>query len=90
MPGIYDPSMPDDTVFMPTETAYDAVERLVRQEGLLVGASSGAALAASLRVAQELAAARRSGVIVTIFPDSGARYVTEDLFTPPNDRPLSS
>lgn len=50
------------------------------------GPSSGAALAASLRVAQELAAAHRPAVIVMIFPDSGARYVSEGLFAPPGAR----
>jgi cysteine synthase B len=90
VPGIYDPSVPDDTVFMPTETAYEAVERLVQQEGLLVGHSSGAALAASLQLARELAAAHLSGVIVMIFPDSGARYAAEGFFSPPKDRPFSS
>lgn len=91
VPGIYDPSLPDDTIFMSTETAYDTVERLVQQEGLLAGASSGAALAASLRVARALAAAHQPAVIVMIFPDAGARYVTEGLCAPSSDRhPASS
>lgn len=54
LPGIYDPSVPDETLFISTETAYAAVERLVRQEGLLVGPSSGAVLAAALQVASRL------------------------------------
>ena len=74
VPGIYDPALPDDTQFLPTEEADAAVERLIRQEGLLVGTSSGAALATSLRVAQALATAHQPAVIVMIFPDSGARY----------------
>ena len=77
VPGIYDPSIPDDTVFMPTEAAYEAVDWLVRQEGLLVGPSSGAALAASLQLAEELASARLSSVLVMIFPDAGARYSSD-------------
>ena len=78
-PGIYDPSIPDDTVFMPTEAAYEAVDRLVQQEGLLVGPSSGAALAASLQLAEELASAHLLGVLVMIFPDAGARYASETV-----------
>jgi len=74
VPGIYDPSIPDDTVFMPTEAAYEAVDRLVQQEGLLVGPSSGAALTAGLQLAKELASAHLLGVLVMIFPDAGARY----------------
>lgn len=90
VPGIYDPSVPDETMFIATETAYHAVERLIEQEGLLVGSSSGAALAAGLQLARELASARSSGTIVMIFPDSGARYVTEGLFASSDGRPFSS
>jgi cysteine synthase B len=79
VPGIYDPSIPDDTVFMPTEAAYEAVDRLVQQEGLLVGPSSGAALAASLQLAKALASAHLFGILVMIFPDSGARYASETV-----------
>ncbi|MBI4003799.1 MAG: cysteine synthase family protein [Candidatus Omnitrophica bacterium] len=77
VPGIYDPALPDDTQFLPTEEADAAAERLIQQEGLLVGASSGAALAAGLRVARALAAAHQPAVVVMIFPDSGARYAAE-------------
>jgi cysteine synthase B len=77
VPGIYDHSVPDETIFIATETADEAVERLVRQEGLLVGPSSGAALAASLTLAKTLAVLSLPATIVTIFPDAGARYVTE-------------
>ena len=72
-PGIYDPSMADEDVRVATERAYAYTRRLASEEGLLVGVSSGAALAASL----DLAARIREGVIVTIFPDSGTRYLTE-------------
>jgi cysteine synthase B len=92
VPGIYDPSVPDETLFISTESAYEAVTRLVEQEGILVGPSAGAALAASLQVARTLSSASREvpATIVMVFPDSGARYVTEGLFAPPDDRSLSS
>jgi len=82
MPGIYDAALPDRTIFMPTEAAYKAAQRLASAEGVLVGPSSGAALAASLQIASELVEAGRAGVIVAVFPDSGARYVSEGLFAP--------
>jgi cysteine synthase B len=78
-PGIYDPSLADQNLEVSTEAAYAMVHRLAREEGLLVGLSSGAALAGALQVAEEVAAASRSAEIVTIFPDNGLKY----LSTPP-------
>lgn len=75
-PGIYDPSFADEDVRISTERAYTFTRRLALQEGLLVGVSSGAALAASLDLAERI----REGVIVTIFPDSGTRYLTEPFW----------
>jgi cysteine synthase B len=73
VPGIYDPSLADEDLRVATEEAYAAVRRLAVEEGLLVGVSSGAAMAASLRVARRL----REGVVVTIFCDSGDKYLSE-------------
>ena len=73
VPGIYDSSIADDQLTISTEEAYEMVNRLAREEGLFVGISAGAAMAASLKVASKL----KSGVIVTVFPDSGARYGSE-------------
>ena len=72
-PGIYDPSFADEDVRVTTERAYALTRRLAAEEGLLVGVSSGAALAAAL----DLSGRIREGTIVTIFPDSGTRYLTE-------------
>ncbi len=72
-PGIFDPSFVDREFFVETEEAQDYARMLAKREGLLVGTSSGAALAASLRLAREL----REGTIVTIFPDGGERYLSE-------------
>ena len=69
-PGIYDDSILDGTFFVKTEDAYGMADRLVKEEGLLVGPSSGAALWASLQLAESI----ESGVVVTIFPDGGYRY----------------
>ncbi len=73
VPGIYDSAIADEQLTVSTEEAYEMVKRLAREEGLFVGISSGAATAASLKVASQL----KSGVVVTVFPDSGARYGTE-------------
>jgi len=72
-PGIYDPSLADEDVRVTTERAYSLTRRLASEEGMLVGVSSGAALAAAL----DLAARIREGVVVMVFPDSGTRYLTE-------------
>ncbi len=76
VPPIYDPSLADRNIEMPTETAYAMVKRLAREEGLLVGVSSAAAVAASLQVAEE-ASTEKETVIVTILPDSADKYLSE-------------
>jgi len=73
VPGIYDPKLADEDLRIDTETAYGMVRRLAREEGLLAGISSGAALAASLQVARHLT----RGVVVTVFPDGAEKYLTE-------------
>jgi cysteine synthase B len=73
VPAIYDPSVADEDRAVVTEDAHEMVRRLAREEGLLVGVSAGAALSCALQVARELA----HGVIVTIFPDGGDKYLSE-------------
>lgn len=72
-PGIFDPALPDRTITVATETAYEMTRRLARDEGLFVGISSGAAAAAALQVAEEL----DEGVVVTVFPDAGYKYLSD-------------
>jgi len=69
-PSIYDESIIDGTFFTETEEAYSIATRLAKEEGLLVGPSSGAVFWASLKLAESI----DSGVIVMIFPDGGDRY----------------
>jgi len=76
VPGIYDEQFPDLQMEVKTEDAYAMVKRLAREEGLLAGVSSGAALAAGLK----LAASIQNGLIVMIFPDGGARYLDEEFW----------
>ena len=77
VPAIYDPELADVALTVRTEDALDLTRRLAREEGLFVGPSSGAALAASLTIAQTL----DSGVVVMIFPDGGERYLSERFWT---------
>ena len=76
VPGIYDVRFPDWNLEVKTEEAYAMVKRLAQEEGLLVGISSGAALAAGLKAAREL----EDGVLVMIFPDGGSRYLYEQFW----------
>jgi S-sulfo-L-cysteine synthase (O-acetyl-L-serine-dependent) len=73
VPSIYDDSVATENLGAPTEESLELVRRLARQEGLLVGPSSGAALWAALEVARPLT----SGMVVTLFPDGGERYLSE-------------
>jgi cysteine synthase B len=76
VPGVYDEGFQDGKIRVSTEEAYEMVWRLAREEGLLAGLSSGAALKGALEVASEIG----EGVIVTIFPDGGDRYLSTPLW----------
>ena len=80
VPGIYDDSLADGQIAVDTEHAQKMVLRLARQEGLLVGVSSGANLYAAMQVAADL----KDGVVVTIFCDSAAKYLSEDFWRQAN------
>jgi len=72
-PGIYDESFAGEPLAVKTEAAHEMTLRLAREEGLFVGISSGAAAVAVLQVASQL----DEGVIVTIFPDAGYKYLSD-------------
>ncbi len=76
VPAIYDPSRIDETIMVETQIAFDLAREIVKQEGILVGMSSGAAMFAALEIAREIDA----GTIVTIFPDRGEKYLSTGLF----------
>ena len=77
VPAIYDPQLADRNLEVETEAAYAMAKRLARDEGLLVGISAAAAIVASMRIAQEEAAAGREATIVTVLPDSADKYLSE-------------
>ncbi|MGE5643431.1 MAG: PLP-dependent cysteine synthase family protein [Byssovorax cruenta] len=72
-PGIYDESFADETLGVVTEEAHAMLLRLAREEGLFVGISSAAAAVAALKVAEQL----DEGVVVTLFPDAGYKYLSD-------------
>jgi cysteine synthase B len=76
VPGIFHAHELDDKIPVGTEEAYDMVYALGQTEGILVGQSSGAAMIAALKVAQSI----REGVVVTIFPDFGDKYLSTNLW----------
>src|ERR1700682_253705 len=79
VPKIWDPSLADEIWGCPTEPAYDLARSVARTEGLLVGHSSGAVLWAARRLAETMGD-RVEGVVVTVFPDSGDRYLSTGLY----------
>ena len=76
VPSIYDPTLLDEKIVIGDGEAFETARRLATQEGLLVGMSSGAAIAGALRSAREMA----SGTIVVVVPDRGDRYLSTTLF----------
>jgi cysteine synthase B len=81
VPPIYDAGLADRNLEMETEAAYAMAKQLGRSEGLLVGVSAAAAVAASLRIAEEEAARGKEAVIVTILCDSADKYLSERFWT---------
>jgi S-sulfo-L-cysteine synthase (O-acetyl-L-serine-dependent) len=77
VPKIYDLSVADQEIWISTEDAYAVLQRLAREEGVLAGISGAGAMAACLRIAEQ---AEPDAVIVTIFPDSGDRYLSESFW----------
>ena len=77
VPKIYDASIADAELGIETEAAYAMARRLAREEGLLVGVSGAAALVGAVQVAHN---APPGSVVVTIFPDSGDKYLSEHFW----------
>jgi cysteine synthase B len=80
VPPIYDPALADEAWEIATERAYAMVKRLAREQGLLVGVSSGANVAASLEVASGL----QRGTVVTVLCDSADKYLSERFWEEPH------
>jgi cysteine synthase B len=80
VPKIYDPKLADEDIEIATEEAYAYAIRASREEGLLLGISAGAAIAGCLQAARRLRKDEEA-VMVTIFPDSGDKYLSERFWT---------
>ncbi len=76
VPEIYDPTKIDHSVKIESEEAFEMSRRIVHEEGIFVGMSSGAAMIAALTVAQGLS----KGLVVVVFPDRGEKYLSTNLF----------
>jgi len=77
VPEIYDPTLADEDARVETEAAWDMVRRVAHEEGIFVGVSGAAALVVAVRLAQAL----DQGLIVTIIPDGGERYLSDRMLT---------
>jgi S-sulfo-L-cysteine synthase (O-acetyl-L-serine-dependent) len=80
VPGIYDETLADGNIWLDTEDSYTMVRHLAREEGLLVGISSGCNVLAARTIAKELVAGGKPGVIVTILCDSAEKYLSEHFW----------
>jgi S-sulfo-L-cysteine synthase (O-acetyl-L-serine-dependent) len=80
VPAIYDPNLADEDLAVRTEDAQEMAKRLAREEGLLIGVSSGGAMWACLELARNLPRGERA-VVVTVFPDSGEKYLSERFWS---------
>lgn len=76
IPDTMDINLVDEVIKMNDDEAFRMVKELALKEGLIVGSSSGAAMAAALKLAKKL----QKGVIVAVFPDRGDRYFSTGLF----------
>ena len=77
VPGIFDKEIMDEIIHIEDAEAFETARKLAREEGLFVGMSAGASMAAALRIASDLT----QGTIVVILPDGGERYLSTNLFT---------
>jgi cysteine synthase B len=77
VPPIYDAGLADRHVEQSTEGAYEMAKHLGRTEGLLLGISAAAAMAASLKIGEEVSRAGKNAIIVTILCDSADKYLSE-------------
>lgn len=76
-PAIYDESLADGILIASTEDAHQMVRYLARSEGLFVGVSAGAAVHSAVRLAQTL----DEGMVVTVLPDNGFKYLSESFWS---------
>jgi len=79
-PPLWEPSLVDEIVAVPTDDAKEMARRLAREEGLFAGTSSGANVIAALQVAERLGPGAK---VVTLMADSGLKYLNTDVYRHP-------
>jgi cysteine synthase B len=84
VPSIYDESLADENVWIETEDAHRMVRRAAREEGVLIGISSGANLMAAVVLGRRLVERGESGTIVTVLCDGADKYLSEDFWNDPD------
>jgi cysteine synthase B len=84
VPAIYDETLADENVWVDTEDAYRMVRRCAREEGMLLGISSGANVHAALRLGRALSECGESAVIVTVLCDGADKYLSEEFWNDPD------
>ena len=80
IPDILNMKIIDEIIQVSNENAIETAKNVIRQEGILCGISSGAAIWAAIQVAQRIE--NKGKLIVVILPDTGERYLSTDLFKP--------
>ncbi|HEY8765928.1 MAG TPA: pyridoxal-phosphate dependent enzyme, partial [Dehalococcoidia bacterium] len=88
VPQILNRGVIDEIVVVTDEEAFACARRLAREEGILAGVSSGAAIHAALEIAARPAS--EGALIVAVIPDAGERYITTALFPRPEEKPISA
>ncbi|MBR4337376.1 MAG: cysteine synthase family protein [Bacteroidaceae bacterium] len=78
VPEIYDPSLIDSQEMIESEEAIEMARRIIREEGIFAGMSSGAAMLAAVRTAEKI----ERGNIVVVFPDRAEKYLSTTMFDP--------
>ncbi|CAN5599279.1 cysteine synthase B [soil metagenome] len=81
VPLVYDETLPDVQIGVDTEDAYAFAREIAKVEGLFTGTSTGAAVAAAIRIARDLAERDEPGVIVALAPDGGGKYLSTELWS---------
>ncbi|MBR6601186.1 MAG: cysteine synthase family protein [Bacteroidaceae bacterium] len=81
VPEIYNPSLIDTQEMIESEEAIEMARQIIAKEGIFVGMSSGAAMIAALRTAENI----ERGNIVVVFPDRAEKYLSTNMFEPFDD-----
>jgi cysteine synthase B len=84
VPGIYDPGLADENLWIETEDAHRMVRRAAREEGVLIGISSGANLMAARMLGKRMADRGEPGLIVTVLCDGADKYLSEEFWNDPD------